>query len=58
MKTINIIIGDFFKVSIITWFILLSFELLNPGMVQRFINLEIYFYILILVYIFNKFIDN
>jgi hypothetical protein len=58
MKTIITITKDFFRVSFITWLVLVFLELINAGMVQRFINLEIYFYFLILIYIFNKVIDR
>jgi len=58
MKTIIIITKDFFKTILITFLVLVFLELINPGMVQRFINLEIYFYFLIVVYIFNKIIDR
>lgn len=58
MRIIRAISQDFFKTALAVWVILVIMELLNSGMVQRFINLEIYFYILILVYIFNKIIDR
>jgi len=58
MKIFAIITKDFFRIALITWLILALLELLNPGMVQRFINLEIYFYILIIICIFNKIIDR
>lgn len=58
MSTFIIITRDFFKTTLITWLILVFLELINAGMVQRFINLEIYFYFLVLVYIFNKIIDR
>jgi len=51
MNTFGIIINDFFKTAFITWLLLVIFELSNPGMVQRFINLEYYFYLLILIFI-------
>lgn len=58
MSTFIIIVKDFFKTALFTWLILVFLELINVGMVQRFINLEIYFYFLVLVYIFNKIIDR
>lgn len=58
MKTLEIISKDFFKTALIAWVVLVLLELLNTGMVQRFINLEIYFYFLILLYIFNKVITK
>ncbi len=54
MKMLEIISKDFFKTAVIVWIFLVLLELSNTGMVQRFINLEIYFYFLILLYIFNK----
>jgi len=54
MNTLAIIIGDFFKTAFITWLILVIFELFNPGMVQRFINLEYYFYLLIPIFILTQ----
>jgi hypothetical protein len=50
-QSLSIIVNDFFKTVFLLWIILLIFELVNPGMVNRFINLEYYFYFLILVYI-------
>lgn len=58
MRTIRTVSQDFFKTALVVWVILVIMELINAGMVQRFINLEIYFYVLILVYIFNKIIDK
>lgn len=58
MKTILIISQDFFKTALIIWLVLLLLELLNTGMVERFINLEIYFYFLIFIYILNKLISK
>jgi hypothetical protein len=58
MKTFVIISRDFFRVSLSLWLVLALFELLNTGMVQRFINLEIYFYILVILYILNRIIDR
>jgi hypothetical protein len=39
---------DFFTVALITWLLLVLVELLDSGAVQRFINLEYWFYFLIL----------
>lgn len=50
-QSLVIIVNDFFKTAFLLWIILLIFEFVNPGMVNRFINLEYYFYFLILVYI-------
>ena len=45
---------DFFQAALLTWIVLVILELLNPGMVHRFINLEFYFYGLIIIYIFYR----
>lgn len=58
MKTFVIISKDFFKTALITWLFLVFMELVNTGMVQRFLNLEIYFYFLLIFYIFIKIIDR
>lgn len=58
MRSSNILINDFFKTFTILYLVFLILEILNPGMVHRFINLEWYFYALLLLYliknIFNK----
>jgi hypothetical protein len=46
-----IIVKDFFEAALGTWVILLIFELARPGMVQRFINLEYWFYALLILFI-------
>jgi hypothetical protein len=48
------IIQDFFSVAFGTWLLLLLYELLSPGAVQRYINLEYYFYFLLLIFIFRQ----
>ena len=48
------IIQDFFNIALITWFLLLIFELSRSGSVQRFVNLEYYFYFLILVFVVKR----
>lgn len=58
MKTLEIISKDFFKTALVVWIFLVLLELFNTGMVERFINLEIYLYFLILLYIFNKVISR
>jgi len=58
MKTFVTISKDFFRIALVTWLLLVFFEFVNPGMSHRFINLEIYLYFLIIVYIFNKIIDR
>lgn len=51
MRIIFLVIKDFFNVALATWLILVAFEFSKPGMVQRFINLEYWFYILVIIYI-------
>jgi hypothetical protein len=58
MTMIATICKDFFKIAFIVWLLLLFMELINPGMVQRFINLELGLYFLFIIYILNKFIDR
>ncbi|MBT4516879.1 MAG: hypothetical protein HOC78_03200 [Candidatus Komeilibacteria bacterium] len=58
MKTFVIISRDFFRVNLTTYLVLVFLELINTGMVQRFINLEIYLYFLMLLYIFNRIINK
>lgn len=54
MNTRKVIIKDFFNIAFITWLILLVYELLSPGAVQRFVNLEYYFYFLLVIFIFRQ----
>ena len=49
-----IVVKDFFEAALGTWIVLLLFELARPGMVQRFINIEYWFYGLIIIFIFLK----
>ena len=58
MKLRVLLIQDFLKTGIATWLILVLFELFNPGMVQRYINLEYWLYALIIVYLTYQVIDN
>ncbi|MBT4209727.1 MAG: hypothetical protein HOE19_02325 [Candidatus Komeilibacteria bacterium] len=58
MKTFVIISRDFFRVNLTTYLVLVFLELINTGMVQRFLNLEIYLYFLMILYIFNRVIDR
>lgn len=39
---------EFFTTAFLTWVILLSVEFFDPGSVHRFINLEYWFYFLVL----------
>lgn len=54
MKIRYLIIRDFFNVSLGTWVILVLLEVFNPGMVQRYINLEYWFYFLVIIFIFYR----
>lgn len=58
LKSIYKLVYDFWQVAFYTWFLLLIFELLRSGAVQRFINLEYYFYGLIFVYIISRFLKK
>ncbi len=49
------IIKDFFNTALITWLFLLIFEFTRAGSVQRFINLEYYFYFLLLIFLLKRF---
>ncbi len=50
------IIKDFFNTALITWLLLLVFEFSRAGSVQRFINLEYYFYFLLFIFLLKRFI--
>lgn len=54
MNTRQTIIKDFFNVAVMTWLLLLVYELLSPGSVQRHLNLEFYFYFLFILFIFRQ----
>lgn len=45
------LLKDFWNTALITWISLVLFEFARPGAVQRFINLEYWFYLLIFLYI-------
>mgnify|MGYP004007413279 CR=1 len=47
-------IKHLFNAALSTWLILLVFELARPGMVQRFINLEYWFFALLILFILIK----
>jgi hypothetical protein len=51
MRVMYTIIKDLFNIFFITWIILLFLEFFNPGMVHRLINLEYYFYCLLLLFL-------
>lgn len=48
------IIKDFFIVSLTTWLLLVFWELADAGAVQRFINLEYYFYGLLIISLYLR----
>lgn len=48
------IIQDFFNTALILWLIFILLEISRPGSVQRFINLEYYFYFLLLVLLYRR----
>ncbi|PLX26123.1 hypothetical protein C0580_00475 [Candidatus Parcubacteria bacterium] len=54
MKIKYILIRDFFNICLGTWLSLVLLEIFNPGMVQRHINLEYWFYFLIITFIFYR----
>ena len=54
MSKKHIIIKDFFNAALCTWLVLLIFELARPGMVQRFLNLEYWFFGLLILFILLK----
>jgi hypothetical protein len=58
MKLGILLLKDFFNITLGTWLILVLLEFFNPGMVARFINLEIWFYGLLLVYLVYRLVDR
>jgi len=54
MRTPYLLVRDFFNISLGTWVILLVLEIFNPGMVQRYLNLEYYFYFLLIIFIIYR----
>jgi hypothetical protein len=54
MNNRKTIVKDFFNTALVTWLVLLAYELLNPGAVHRYLNLEYYFYFLLLLFIFRQ----
>ncbi len=58
MHLVYKIIKDFWQTAFLTWLILLILEMFKAGMVQRFINLEYYFYFLFLFYLAILFIKE
>lgn len=52
------IIKDFWNIALGTWLLLLIIEFSRPGRVQRFINLEYWFYFLFFFYLVLLFIRH
>lgn len=57
MTTFKTILQDLFRTSLFLWLFLLLLEFIRPGTVHRFINLEYYFYCLLLFALIIKFIN-
>lgn len=55
MQNYKLIIKDFFKVALWLWLILVLLEILFPGVINRFLNLELYFYALLVFFIILRF---
>lgn len=55
MQNYKLIIKDFFKVALWLWLILVLLEILFPGAINRFLNLELYFYALVIFFIIIRF---
>lgn len=47
----QIILKDFRQVATLTWLVLVIYELYQAGAVQRFVNLEYYFYFLFFLWL-------
>ncbi|KKP89866.1 MAG: hypothetical protein UR94_C0033G0018 [Parcubacteria group bacterium GW2011_GWA2_36_10] len=56
MQNYKLIIKDFFKVALWLWLILVLLEILFPGAINRFLNLELYFYSLVIFFIILRFV--
>lgn len=56
MQNYKLIIKDFFKVALWLWLVLVLLEILFPGAINRFLNLELYFYALVLFFIILRFV--
>lgn len=54
MKFFYKLVKEFFRVALVVWLILLFLELINPGMVVRFVNLEYYFYALVIIFVITR----
>lgn len=55
MQNYKLIIKDFFKVALWLWLVLVLLEILFPGSINRFLNLELYFYALVIFFIIIRF---
>ena len=58
MRIAEVFIRDFFNTALATWLVLLSLELWQPGMIERQVNLEYYFYGLIFLYILYRLVKK
>ncbi len=56
MQNYKLIIKDFFKVALWLWVVLVLLEILFPGAINRFLNLELYFYLLVIFFIIMRFV--
>lgn len=56
MENYKLIIKDFFKVALWLWLVLVLLEILFPGAINRFLNLELYFYALVIFFIIMRFV--
>ena len=57
MTILKSAINDLFKTSLFLWLFLLLLEFWRPGTVHRFVNLEYYFYFLLLFSLIIKFVN-
>jgi len=51
MSFFYLVIKDFFRVAVTTWVVLVAIEVARPGVVQRLINLEYFFYVLLAIFL-------
>ncbi len=58
MRIAEVFIRDFFNTALATWLVLLSLELWQPGIIERQVNLEYYFYGLIFLYILYRLVKK
>ncbi|MCB9802578.1 hypothetical protein H6761_00985 [Candidatus Nomurabacteria bacterium] len=58
LRTTRKIYRDFFTVALCTWLLLVIVEFIDRGSVHRFINLEYWFYFLLLASLVFVFFPN